>query len=596
MNAGRPARLSPLVEPKASLGTEAINAALSYPATKRRLAIQLCQKVRAFWCATDLGQSFGERLYSAVIVAVIPFVVAFAFREPAGYAALQGVGAFALAALFGMLLTGRTKTREGRFRARLRLEALEDRLVPSYVVTDLDTLGGQSSTAFGISPSGLVVGYSETSPHVQHAFLYQDGVMQDLGTLGGTSSVAYAVNDAGQVAGYSQTAAGDTHAFLYSDGVMTDLGTFGGRTSSAFGINQSGQVTGVAYFPDNTTQHAFIYTPGVGMLDLGTLGSNYSEGRAINDSGQVAGNSATPQGLTRSFLYSDGVMTDLGAIAGQPQSLTYGLNNLGQVVGISNTTTGNQRAFLYTPGIGKQDIGTLGGGAAQAIGINDVGQVVGVAYLQGDTAVHAYLYQDGVMADLNDMIPPDSGWVLTTARGINNDGAIVGDGTNPNGDGHAFLLTPVEDPASTFRNPTSGTAVAGMAAALLSGTLRAPSAIPVGATVTVTAETTNATAVVQADGSFAASLPGALAVGAYPITYQYEGGSNFIAVSGGIPNATYGVTRLSDSSEAVHESGTLPIVIELTDSKEDNLPAGTYKPFFAVAGDPVEHFVTFEVQ
>jgi probable HAF family extracellular repeat protein len=555
MNAGRPARLSPAVESKASLSSEAVSAAPSYPAAKRQLVIlPPRQKVRGFWDAADLGPSIGERWCCVVIVAVIPFVVgsvlAFAFREPAGSAALQGIAAFALVALLGILLTGRAEASRARHRTQLRLEALEDRLVPSYVVTDLGTLGGRSSQAHGISPSGLVVGYAETSAHEQHAFLYQDGVMSDLGTLGGTSSVAYAVNDAGQVAGYSQTAAGDTHAFLYSDGVMTDLGTLGGRTSLALGINQSGQVTGVADLASSGVAHAFIYTPGVGMQDLGTLGGSYSEGRAINDSGQVAGTSATGQGLSPAFLYSDGMMSSLGVIEGGTHSIAYGLNNLGQAVGTAYNAATVQRAFLYTADSGMQDIGTLGGASGQAFAINDFGQVVGVATLQGDRVAHAFIYQDGTMADLNDLIPPGSGWGLSQAFSINNAGAIVGDGTNPNGDGHAFLLTPV--PAAT----------------LLSSTLRAPSAMPVGATVTVTAGAANATEVVQSDWTFAARLPGALAVGAYPITYQYVGGSNANAVGGGIPNATCGFTRLSGSSEAVHEGGALPSVIELTDSKK----------------------------
>jgi hypothetical protein len=96
---------------------EVVSAAPNYPAMKRRLAIlQMRQKVRALCDATGLGPSFGERLCCALIVGVVPFVVsfvlAFAFREPAGYAALQGVGAFALVALFGILLIGRASDEE----------------------------------------------------------------------------------------------------------------------------------------------------------------------------------------------------------------------------------------------------------------------------------------------------------------------------------------------------------------------------------------------------------------------------------------------------------------------------------------------------
>ncbi len=47
----------------------------------------------------------------------------------------------------------------------------------------------------------------------------------DLGTLGGSYSYAYGINDSGQVVGGAATASGAQHAFLYSGGSMTDLGT-----------------------------------------------------------------------------------------------------------------------------------------------------------------------------------------------------------------------------------------------------------------------------------------------------------------------------------------------------------------------------------
>jgi len=84
----------------------------------------------------------------------------------------------------------------------------------------------------GINDAGVVVGWSTTAGDVdRHAFLWQGGSMTDLGTLGGNSSEAVGINRLGQIAGNSAAADGATHAVLWQSGTMTDLGTLGGSAS-----------------------------------------------------------------------------------------------------------------------------------------------------------------------------------------------------------------------------------------------------------------------------------------------------------------------------------------------------------------------------
>jgi len=96
----------------------------------------------------------------------------------------------------------------------------------------------------------------------------------------------------------------------------------------------------------------------------------------INDSGQVVGYSRTATGESHAFLWTDGVMKDLGTLGGT-NSVAFGINDSGQVVGYSITATGETHPFLWTDGV-MQDLGTLGeayfiGG----LGINNPGQVIG---------------------------------------------------------------------------------------------------------------------------------------------------------------------------------------------------------------------------
>lgn len=298
--------------------------------------------------------------------------------------------------------------------------------------------GGNASYASGINNAGQMAGYSYQFPTNigYRALLYSGGSMQDLGTLGGASSSAYGINASGLVVGYADTAGNAAyHAFLYSGGSMQDLGTLGGSNSLAYGINAAGQVVGYSS-TSSGVNHAFLYANGT-MQDLGVLsGSGNSRAYAINNTGQVVGYSnATAASGIHAFLYSGGVMQDLGTLGGS-SSGAYGINASGQVVGYASTT-GNvaNHAFLYSGGV-MQDLGTLGGSESRALGINDAGIVVGFSSTGSQN--HAFLYSGGGMHDLN--VLASTGWTFTNAGAINSFAQIAGYGTH-NGSTEAFRLT-----------------------------------------------------------------------------------------------------------------------------------------------------------
>jgi probable HAF family extracellular repeat protein len=315
-----------------------------------------------------------------------------------------------------------------------------------YTITDLGTLTGNKSMAYGINDNGQVVGQWQVSTGIYRAFLYSGGVMQDLGTLGGTNSCAYGINNSGQVVGESYiTGSSTTHAFTYSGGAMQDLGTLlGGTNSYARGINDSGQIVG------QKGLRGFLYSGGT-VKDMGTLGGTISYAYGINSSGQAVGESeySTTSGWRHAFIYSGGVMHDMGTLGGRSSQAT-SISDLGQVVGKADLA-GNidYHAFLYSNGV-MSDLGTLGTGTqSYACDINNSGLVVGSSDYTGGSlhTFHAFLYDGGKMVDLNTLLSLNSGWDLVSATGINSSGQIVGYGTI-GGKSHAFLMTPVPEPAT----------------------------------------------------------------------------------------------------------------------------------------------------
>ena len=100
------------------------------------------------------------------------------------------------------------------------------------------------------------------------------------------------------------------------------------------------------------------------------------------------------------------------------------LNDQLTAVGYDTAPEGIRRAIRTDPA-GRLDLGTLGGSTAEARGINNAGAIVGGALTCGDVAHHAFLFEHGVMHDLNSLIEPALGCELLQALGINDRGDIV---------------------------------------------------------------------------------------------------------------------------------------------------------------------------
>jgi probable HAF family extracellular repeat protein len=283
-------------------------------------------------------------------------------------------------------------------------------------INDLGTLGGSQSFAQAINDRGQIAGlalneisdpfsyyyiflYGFSNGTQTRAFLWdeKDG-MEDIGTLGGPDAFPSLINQRGQVAGFSYTSSVPDpnvglppfHPFLWEKGKgIKDLGSFGGvQTASVNGLNERGEVVGGLNLPGDQQAHPFLWD-GEKLIDLTAPpfgGPRSGEARWINEAGGVVGGAGLTvpcEGLgfqTHGFLWRNGAMTDLGMIAGSPNS--------------------------------------------QADFINSKTQIVGGSFTCAFSAPRAFLWEDGSMVDLNALISPRSPFYLYWAPFIDDHGEI----------------------------------------------------------------------------------------------------------------------------------------------------------------------------
>jgi probable HAF family extracellular repeat protein len=392
-------------------------------------------------------------------------------------------------------------TRSARTLVHLTLALAAGALQGQAVVTsftDIGTLGGDVSFAYGINDSGEVVGESTPAGYDSgQAFLYSGGNMTNIDYLPelgiGSAMVATAINNAGQyIIDYHEAIFSSLGEFTTDSAILipgnfghadTTVDTLGAPYVYGLALNNAGEIAGYGLTFD-ATDNAFLHAGGsAGFNDngnttsLGTLGGGNSYGYGINDSGEVVGTAEIAGGFPylHAFLYTNGTMTDLGTLGGD-ESQANGINNSGQIAGWANTPGDlYPHAFLYGNGT-MTDLGTLGGDESQANGLNAAGEVVGNSTYNLTSSEHAFFYADGTMYDLNTLAAAylsngsTPGFIsLNSSTAINNLGQIIGQGTYRDalGNDHnqAFLLT------VAVPEPRVGAAIAG-GTALLYGVVR----------------------------------------------------------------------------------------------------------------------------
>ena len=185
------------------------------------------------------------------------------------------------------------------------------------------------------------------------------------------------------------------------------------------------------------------------MSDIELPLGPWGEANDINETGAIVGWMGSSLFESHAFALYEGKVTDLGFMLGGLSGNAKAINNNGQIVGegLVELKDGTQVAtsFLWDDGL-MTDLGTLPNLAAtRVLDINDAGQVVGISNNPIHNIVKPFLWQHGVITDLNELIRADPDVRMFQAWAIGNGGHIVGMGAFQ-GDSAAFLLTPIDQP------------------------------------------------------------------------------------------------------------------------------------------------------
>jgi probable HAF family extracellular repeat protein len=350
-----------------------------------------------------------------------------------------------------------------------------------YTVIQLGSLGGTSfeSGNMTINDRSWVDSASNLPGDMNHhAFVWIKGQMTDLGTLGGPNSNIGQMNDRGDVTvGGADTGIPDPFgedwcgfgtnqiclSFIWNNGVRTLIPTLGGNNADVADIDSSGQlILGFAETtfhdptcipPQTLGIEAFLWNRRTNNIQVlpPLAGDSITAAFDMNDNGEVAGTSGicttgiAPSSALHAVIWRNGVPIDLGNLGGNASNVAFDLNNHGQVVGISTLSdNATVHTFLWQD---EQitDLGTLPGDTFSFDGnINDKGQVP-IQSCDINFNCRAAIWQDGVMTDMNTLVPSGTPLYLVVAGWVNSRGQIVGGAVDQNGDLVPFLATPVDD-------------------------------------------------------------------------------------------------------------------------------------------------------
>jgi probable HAF family extracellular repeat protein len=278
-------------------------------------------------------------------------------------------------------------------------------LAADFRFVKIDFPNASATQALGINARGDIVGRFNDADGNTHGFLLHKGIFSTIDFPHASFTAARGINARGDIVGRVIDAGGNEHGFLLRDGKFTKIDFPGASFTTARGINNAGDITG-RHFDAAGNESGFI-------LQNGTFHNVH-----------------VPQSVTALHPCS----TDVWMVMDNGKVLIGDIctDVDGGIHGYVRDSRGNFQLVDY-PGAGAP--------CTASRWINERGDTVGV-YANSLAEcfafqAHGFLLRNGQYSAID--FP---GSAFTDAFGINDDGVIVGDFTDRQGNTHGFKALP----------------------------------------------------------------------------------------------------------------------------------------------------------
>jgi hypothetical protein len=350
-------------------------------------------------------------------------------------------------------------------------------IITTFDAPGAGTAAGQGTFANGMNDSGAITGFIRDANSARHGYLRApDGTFTifddpgagtcstSCGTIGpGQGTRAYGINPSGEIVGFYSDNSARCHGYVRAaNGTFTQIdapdagtgpfpqGTFPSEFTPA-GINPAGTITGF-YVDASSVQHGFVRAPGGKITEFDPSGSIFSNPNAIDQTGAITGFYFDANFVGHGFLRTpDGAITSFDAPGADT---TPGSGN--GTFGVSLTPGGEIEGVYVAPngvlhGFVRSNQGTFstfdvpGAGTGPGQGTlpesnNTLGAIAG-NYLDGSGVDHGFLRDTQGTFSTFDVPGAGTGAGQGTVPLDNNDsGAITGEDIDGSNVTHGFLV------------------------------------------------------------------------------------------------------------------------------------------------------------